>query len=513
MSENKPIKIRRKVEIPKIRLWLIWLLLFVFPSIIASIGFDIFSKEYAYFARTDLISEAYENIRKYNESIVPENFLESQLKEIQDLDTSKTINELKSNIDRILCGETLFCLFFDEKIDKILVTNIDNQKDRLKNIPIYFFKKHIKNLIFDNNEKNNQDLSSDSEQFGIFLQQLFKTASNITIKPNKVSKNFSVKYDGEIYFIFCNFTKPSKECFGFFAVMKGISFKFHKMLERLNTDNPEIKIVFKEVVSQKSYETPEFFYSGIKHEKDGLHIVAPSSNKFVRHVLHGGGKELDERYGNLFPFIDYHIPQWKYLEKINHLAKNIRIISLIIVLLSSIYFLNISLFGFNEKISFKTKIMFLTVISAAFPFGIFTFSIYTLNEYENFIGKLRIQQHVETVLQMYTNNLERYLDKLESKILDSATKLSEIYSKQGMNPAEFIDYYNSIGEKIPVSWYSLLFDPVPVKLKDKCSNNKITKKYLDRISKLLINEDKDAFYEEYTEKALKYAKEDTISEV
>ena len=90
--------INRKIKIPQIRLWLIWFFLFVFPSILALVGLEQFHKKYAYFERTDLIHKAFENIKKYNEEIVPENFLENQIEEIQNLDSTLPFENLKNEI-------------------------------------------------------------------------------------------------------------------------------------------------------------------------------------------------------------------------------------------------------------------------------------------------------------------------------------------------------------------------------------------------------------------------------
>ena len=61
---DKIKQIKRKTKIPQIRLWLIWLFLFVFPCIMALVGFEIYCKKNAYFVRTDLIHKAYEDIKK-----------------------------------------------------------------------------------------------------------------------------------------------------------------------------------------------------------------------------------------------------------------------------------------------------------------------------------------------------------------------------------------------------------------------------------------------------------------
>ncbi len=119
MLKNNTTEINEKIEIPKLRLWLIWLFLFVLPSLATVMGFKYYSEEYSYFTNTDLTASAFETIRKYNSSIIPENFMEEQLKKLKHLNLNISHEELKKEIDKTLCGETLFCVFFDEEIENL----------------------------------------------------------------------------------------------------------------------------------------------------------------------------------------------------------------------------------------------------------------------------------------------------------------------------------------------------------------------------------------------------------
>ena len=511
--------IKRNIKIPKVRLWFIWFFLFVFPCIIALFGFEIFSKKYAYFFKTDLINKAFENINKYNETIIPENFLEKQLKAIQSLNTSLPFEILKNEIDKEMCGESLFCLFFDENVEKISILKSNNASNDIKNLPVYFFKKHIKNIIEKELElgSKKEDLINayeTDEQFSFLLQQLFKTATNITIHLNKVSKNFSVKYDGELYFIFCKFNKPSKNCMGFFAVIQGKYFNFHKMLEKLNTDFSQIKIVFKEFDINETEKKPEIFHSGIRKDKEGLHIIAPASAKFIRHVLHSGSASLNQKYGKFFPFIDYYIPIWRYWENVNNRMNIIRQIALLIMLISSIYFLKVSLFGFNNKISFKYKILCFLLIAAIFPFGMFSMGLYSRFKTEKYINKYQVQNHVETLFELTSQELDDFKSKLEANLENSAQELSRLISdnnNNNNNDNEIIKYFNKIGEENPISTAILYFNPPPEKIKNFFTDNKLAIDYPDRISKFQGNYKNDVLTKKYLELTLKFASEEKPS--
>ena len=230
MSEIKQKQITERIEIPKMRLWLIWFMLFVVPSVTAIIGFKRFSYKYKYFEKTELLSNGFERIKEYDRKIVPETFLENQLKTIRNIDANHSAQYLKEEIDKILCGETLFCFFFDESGEKTL--NLKSQKldNVIKNFPNAFIKKHINKILEAKNSNKptkTKELNDSITKFGNVLQQLFKTVTPITISPNKVSKNYSISCGGELYFIFCLFDKPSKDYLGFITLMRGKDFSLN----------------------------------------------------------------------------------------------------------------------------------------------------------------------------------------------------------------------------------------------------------------------------------------------
>lgn len=500
MTDNKAKQINRKVEIPIVRLWIIWLLLFVFPSLISILAFEKFSKEYAYFAKTDLISNCFDSLKKYKDSTIPENFIEEQIALTKELDTKKTKEELKKDIDDIFCGESLFCLFFDKDCKNIscvkTTKNIDNN---LLNISTYFYKKYINNIIKSelatNDTVKNLDVIKNKEQFGVFLQRIFKTTTNVTVNLNKVARNFSVKYDGELYFVLGNFNEKANDCYGFFAVIRGKDFSFHKMLEKKHKDYPYIRIIFKEIDLNESYTNSDKFYSGINKDENGLKIISPTSQKLARHILHGGSANLIKQYGKLFPFIEYHIPIEQYQTSLKKEYDLIKKIALILLLISGVYFLRISLFGFREDFSFKNKMIALILITALFPFGILSLSIFTIYKYNRFISRINIQQHTETELQIISQELDEYLNELEINNSKVGLKISDLLSDEKYS--EFLDYFHTIGEKIPLSSYYIYFDTVPKYLKKHIDNHRIYISYPERTSNKEVDLKNDYFLSEF----------------
>ena len=322
MSDNQLKQIKEKVEIPKLRLWLVWLFLFVIPSALTVVVFDSIKEEYAYFAHTELIAKSYDIIKKYNETIVPESFMKLQIEDIKKINLANSEESLKKEIDNILCGESLFSVFFDKEVKGIKYVKSNN----IQKFPFPFLKnyigKYIKAYFDKETDKDKIDEYYEAQKlFGNFLQQFFKTVTGITISRDEVAKNFSILFDGELYFIFGFFDKPNDNYYGFFIVMKGCDFSFHKMLERIHEKFPNVKLVFREIDINKVYDNPASFYSGIKKTSKGNYIIAPTDMKFARHVLHSGKVSLNEGYGKLFPFIQYYIPTEYYEEDIRKSSK------------------------------------------------------------------------------------------------------------------------------------------------------------------------------------------------
>ena len=516
MSNNKPYKIIRKIDIPKLQLWFTWLILFLLPSIISIVCFKYFQKEYLYFFKTDLIYTSFDNIKNYNEAIKPEIFLKNRLELIKKIDTNKELEDLKKDIDKILCGESLICMFFDEnsnntatiKNPKAAITSINF----LKNNIINYLKSVSANTIEQEKKKSQTQLASR-------LQVIFKTTTQITIDFDKVSVNFSVFNDGELYFFLIKFEKPSSKCSSLFSVIRGKDFSFHKMLEELHNSYPEARIIFKEININNNFDeefnkdvTPAF-YSGLYENKNGLFILAPVNTRLTRHILHGGSANLNFKYGYQYPFIEYQIPLVQEIKFLKKVEKIINYFALIITLISAIYFIYISLFGLNPNWKFKSKIIVLAIISAIIPFSIFTIGIYSWDKLNRFISKIHIEQHINIKLQIFSWDLENYLTTIEANLNEQANLLTYNLWNHDLTANDFLKMQKQRYEKIPLSKEFILLGLVPENLKTLLSNetdNMIIKSYPERLSDASLNDQKQAYLSKIPAAVFEYAKEEKV---
>ena len=493
MSENKALRITKKVEISKPVLWLIWLFLFVLPSVLAITGFNYFRQEYIYFSKTDLINQAFNRIRAYNEQIVPESFLKERIKEIEKINPNQQSEVLKSNIDKILCSETLFCIIVDEKTKESAII----KSKKAQNLSINFLKIYISKLLKAYSSakasKDENIIIREQKTLASALQTLFKSITPITISMNNVSKNYSVLKGGELYFILAKLKNTADENKSVFAVITGEDFYFRNMLQILHSEYPEIRVVFREIditrtLDEETGKKELIMHSGIKDNNNGLFIIAPASLSFSRHVLHDGKAELNTKYGRLIPFLEYRIP----MEGINQdMQKTEQIINksiIIILLLSAVYFFYISLFGFNPNTRFKTKIMILTIVSAFFPFSIFAIGIYSIENYNRFMTKISVQHRAEVELQFASHELNSYFSEIEDKMKEFTAELNKMLLNSDLKASELLEKLSSISEKIPLSKETIYFTYVPDNFKTISSQNIITVSFQDRTSKDLLEE-------------------------
>lgn len=516
MSENISTKIKQKLEIPKLQLWIIWAIMFLLPSILSLICFKYFQKEYIYFLKTDLIDSSFERLRNYNDSIIPENFIKNRLELIKGLNTNKPFEQLKSDIDQILCSETHLCMFFDEAYNKAVTIKSPKASITSINFLKTSIVKYLKTISSNSDE---QGIKKSQEQLASRLQSLFKTPTPITLNFDNVSINFSVINEGELYFFLIKFNKPTKDCSCLFSVIKGKDFSFHKMLNTLHNSFPESRIVFKEINinntmnEELSDKVLPAIYSGLKEDKNNFYILAPANLRFIRHILHGGTAELNPNYGNLFPFIEFHIPIEKEINNLKQIESKIRYISLLFSLISAIYFLYLSLFGLNPYWKFKSKIIVLTIISSIVPFSIFTLGIYSLEKFNRFMSKISIEHHTDIRLQINNFELENYLTKLEYDLNKYSYKISSYLENQNLKADDFSKLLSQIADVIPLSKELIFLDSVPDNLETLISSDEkdtIINIIPERTSKETLDEQNQAILTKIPSAVLKYANEEHV---
>ncbi len=484
MNESSLSYIRKKLELNGSSVFLAWFFLVVLPFMAAFIGLDHFLSEYSIFSESSSISEAINEIENYKNAQVVENFLTMRLPELAQLqpDSGQQKHEkLKRAIDSILGGQSILCIFFNQDQSQ-LKSIVSRPKDlNIGNLPpAAIFRRQIEMLskkpagieqTFEQMQYDEKTKAVNARQ----LQQIFKTLTPVSLRSERVVKNISARYDSDLYFLFCEFNTPVPQTAGFLAVIRGKEISGDFILQSLKKEFPLCRTVFrpKSVFAQSSL--PAGLLSGVERHEDRLLITAPADQRFMRHMLHGGGIQLQNKAAEFnLPFIQYHLPLTRMHHSLETLKKPFRWLAGLVILLSGFLCVRAVMSGMNLKSSFKKRILTTTGLAAILPFIFFTVSLYLHQQYDEFLQRINLIQHISTKIALINNEIDQYFAKLEGEMSIYLQRLEKI----NLDDQAMVDkIFTEIGEEIPVARISV-----------QTVNGNIQKNYPARRSSTLQND-------------------------
>ncbi|EKD83247.1 MAG: adenylate cyclase-like protein [uncultured bacterium] len=366
------------------------------------------------------------------------------------------LEALKEKIGLIIGGNTVMCLFFDQQCKQIVA--LSDRKIALSGgviPPAALFKRQLQFLFRQGQPELStitpaQIIAHDAEQrrLALSMQQLFKTITPVTLQTNRVVKNFSAQYGGDLDFIYFEFKNCSDGPEGCLAVLRGQEFSTEFMLTALRSQFPRCRVVSRELDVIKSEPRPDILNSGVARLGDRLLITSAADQRFIRHVLHAGGIALKEDMGRNMPFLQYHLPMSSFQHQFAGIRSGFVTVAAILLSLSGLYCFRAGLFGISLTGSFKKRIMFTTAIAAIFPFTFFSASFYLHLQYDEFLGKINLLQHLNTRLALLGNELDQYFANLEG---DLALFLQQIDKSNYLDETAVQKIFAAIGEQIPIS--------------------------------------------------------------
>ena len=460
MSENTRALIKERVTIPGTRIFLAWLLLVLIPVVVSFAALNYFLDEYAHFSEAGKLAEAYNQLELYKDSLVIENFIASRLPNLERLQATGAspaeLEALKGKIDLVIGGKTLLCLFFDKQSQQMTVT--PNRQISLPGVvlpPAALFKRQLQFLYRQGQDPQNSmqpalyvTLEAERRRLALSTQRLFKALTPITLQRNTVVKNFSVLYGGDLYFVYFEFKNRSAGPEGALAIIRGQEFPTEFLLKTLHAQYPLCRVVSRELDVVKREVRPDQLCSSIERLKDRIIITAPADQRFIRHVIHCGGISLQENASRKVPFLQYHLPLSSLQHQFAHIRRGLTILAAVLLSISGLYCLRAGLFGINLSGSFKKRIIFTTVLAAIFPFSFFATSFYLHLQYDEFLGKINLLQHVNTRLALLNNELDQYFANLEGTL---AVLLQKINKNNYQDETAVQKIFAEIGDEIPIS--------------------------------------------------------------
>ena len=289
MSSQESYLINQKVKVPGARIFLAWLLLVLLPVAGSFWCLDYFLAEYSVFAESEQLVEAFNQLESYKSAQVVENFLSNRLQSLAQIKPASgenaAISDMNRQISQLIGGRCIMTIFFDRD-RKRLIADYHRPEDLAgvvlppasllkRQLPLLDSRKQtpIKNLEqfhFQSDQKRRNALS---------LQQLFKTITPVTLQPDRVVKNHSLHFGGDLYFIYYEFLRPTAEIAGFIGILRGKDVSNAFLNKEIRREYPQCRTVAKPMNIQKYETMPAIEYSGIKRLPDRILLTGPADQR------------------------------------------------------------------------------------------------------------------------------------------------------------------------------------------------------------------------------------------
>jgi len=434
---------------------LAWLLVLVVPLVGSLLAIDYFIAEYALFAEPGEIEKARQRIEECRDLLVTENFLASRLSLLENFELpteTSTQEKLQQAIDQAFFGKSLMNVFFDASGSKLTLKNFHPADITRQLPPAALFRKQIQTLIRYNYlaDANAEPLEDpEAQRNALQLQQMFKTIAPVFIKPGQVAKNYSVEFGGELFFAWFEFKKTQAGQRGCIAVIRGRDLAWPRILRDIKKKHPGFNLTFKKSSIQKAIKSPAVFFSGTKRQADKMILTAPADQRFIRSWLHKGGNKLGQSSSEFnIPYIEYHLSTENFQHNFQKMRKNLGLAAKALIILSLVQLMHMLLFGIDLNISFKRRILTTVMLVSLFPFAFLSISFYLHQQYDAFLERMNMLQHVEISLAQTNNELKQFMARVERTFISFSQKIDRAL----INDDNAIQrLFAEAGDKLPLS--------------------------------------------------------------
>lgn len=433
--------------------FLIWFLTILFPAVFAVLVFDFYLEKHFEYAKIQAVSHAGSRIDQFDHSIVPENFLhdlmpefKSILEQCGDLTPAKLCREIAERTQSV----PIYAVFQDGKTKKLKQFQNKPEDIKSKTLPPATL---LKRLFEDLNQKEKSNASAAEKRVAankLVFQQMFKTLTTSTLLRNSVSRNFSTYLGGEIYFVILSLPESAKIS-NALLVFRGRELTSEIIYRRVRKNFPEIRITLKNLpVSNNG--AMNIFNSGSSFTKDYLSVIKPANQLFARNFLHKGGVKI-VRNPELVPFIESRTDIINIYSDLKPYRQSFVRVLQMAVLIISVFFFRIGLFGFDFTRSLKKRVMAAIMLTAIFPFSIMGASMYLYRNSANYISRLNLFQHLELSIAQNFEELQQMLTGLETYLISRPELLAELVN---IGEKDFENFAARLGQNLPFSEANLI---------------------------------------------------------
>ncbi|GAB4275659.1 MAG: hypothetical protein Kow0029_17040 [Candidatus Rifleibacteriota bacterium] len=436
-----------KLNLSGLRIFFIWFLTIIFPALICIKSLDFYIEKHFEYAKIQAVADASKKMDLFNHFLLSENYLQETIPSIRTfISDSDKPGAVVEKIAAELGSRPIMSIFQERKTRK-LTSVIHRPIDLLQKTfpPSVLFKNLFKEMESGSKE-NPAELERISSSNKLNFQQLFKTLTTCTLIKNKVSRNFSCYFGGEIFFMLVE-TPESRNFTRALLVYRGLDLSPEIIIKNAQKKVPNTSIVLRRLNYCDNDNPQKSLNSGVYFSKHSISILKPANQNFIRHYLHNGGLRL-VRDPQKIPFIKHSISFANIYSPLKGMRKSIVFTTMLLIVLMSAFFLRIGLLGFDFSSSLKNRVLAAIMISAMFPFAIFAGSIYWYSIFDQYLTRLNLIQHIEIAIAQNFERLLQKITELETYIIsrpDLTSKLAFI------NESEFKKLAGKLGKILPFS--------------------------------------------------------------
>jgi len=455
MAAESSGRISKSIEFSAVTIICAWLLVLVIPIAGSLLAIDRFLAEYELFAEPGEMERACQKIEECRDLLVTENFLTSRQNALENIalpTDAQNLDELHKHFDHAIAGRSLMLVLFNEDGSRLMIRKYSPPDLNRRMPPSALFRKQVQTLIkYNYLSQPDSEPSEDPEALrnAMQMQQMFKTIAPVFIVPGQAVKSYSVEFGGELYFLWVEFKTPQAGQKGGLAVVRGRDLSWKTRFQDIRKKYPDFRLALKKQNIMKAIKNPDSFYTGVRKVNGDVIITTSADQRFIRSWLHNSGILLNQKNADFnIPFIEYRIKQKSFQHGWQNIRRHLGLAAKILIMLSLIQLIHMLLFGINLDISFKRRILASVIMVSLFPYAFLSIGFYLHQQYDEFLARLNMLQHIEIRMAQTTNELKQYLESIESSFIYYAKKIDR---QMIDDDAALQRLFKEIGQNLPIS--------------------------------------------------------------
>lgn len=428
---------------------ILWILTIILPALLIVPALDFIGEKHFEYEKTLAIANARNRINRFDHLLSCESFLESKKGDLRKglaRLAKPTDAEMNAQIMQTIGIMPIYAVFQLRQQKKIMA--LVNRREDIKNCTLpskILFRRLFSELAAERLENNpqNERLMRDNR---LQLQQMFKTISTNTLIKNKVLRNFSFYLGGEIFFMLLEMPSAA-EISHAILLFRGRDISSGKIVANAMAEVGNTHVVLRELSFSKNTSRPETFNSQVLTDQDGISLIFPANQSFVRSFLHNGGTKV-EKSPDKIPFIRHRIGFSELQSALLRMRKAIRAGSILFVLFFTAVFLRFSIFGLEFSRSLKQRILAGIFAAAVFPVGMLCLCLFLYQGFDNFIYQLNLVQHIELKIAQNFEQLVQRNNQIEMFMNKNKPLLQKL---DGIKEENFIRIIERLSRILPFS--------------------------------------------------------------